>query len=200
MHFGIKPFNFSITELKYEEQVERQIAVQQQAVMDVQTAMAESKKAEQRALTTVQEGKATAEKTRWEQEAIRAKEVTRAEQEKQVAELEARKRLEVATLNAQESEQYKKSQILRAEGDSEYKKRVMEADGALAQKLEAWISVNRMYADAIAKYQGNWVPSVSMGQSGQQQNGAQALIDLLTSKTALDLSLNPRIGGTTTKP
>lgn len=53
--FGIRPLNFSIKDLNYEERVENQISAQQQAVMDVQTAMAEAKKAEQRALTAAME-------------------------------------------------------------------------------------------------------------------------------------------------
>lgn len=40
---------------------------------------------------------------------------------------------------------------------------------------------------------GNWVPSTVIGQSGGQHSGAQALIDMLTVKTAKDLSLDMSI-------
>ncbi len=66
----------------------------------------------------------------------------------------------------------------------------MEADGALEKKLEAWVSVNGKYADAIAKHEGAWVPSIVMGANGTAQNGANDLISLLMAKTAKDLSLD----------
>lgn len=202
--FGIKPFNFSITDLRYEEQVEKQIAAQQQAVMDVQTAMAEAKKAEQRALTAEKEGQAVAMRAQWEQEALKVKAVTEARQQKEVAELAAQRELAVASLKAQAAIQYKAEQIARAEGDSEYRTKMMQSDGALQQKLQTYKEVNEYYAKAIADYKGDWVPRIVMGgkESNGQQNGAQMLIDLLTTKTANDLALQLKptvMGGASSK-
>lgn len=179
--FGIKPFNFSISSLPYDEAVETQIKQQQQITMDVQTAIADAKKAEQRTITVTEQGKANAASAKWEQEVIKAKAVTEAEQ-----------KLEVARLDAQAAEQYKRAQIFRADGDAEYKQRVMAADGALQQKLAAYIEVNKNYATAISTYTGSWVPSIVMGGSGSlnNTNGAQTLIDLLTAETAKKLSLD----------
>lgn len=73
---------------------------------------------------------------------------------------------------------------------------VMNADGALVQKLEAYVKVNSLYAKAISEYKGNWVPSVSMGGSdGKTASGAQELIQMLNAKTALELGLNMNIKG-----
>lgn len=194
--FGIKPFNFSITQLSYDDAVDQQIQQQQQLAMDVQTAIAESKKAEQRAITVAEQGKADAAKAKWEQEVEKAKAVTLAQQEKEVAELEAQKRLAVATLDAQAAGQYKSERLLRADADAEYKRRVMEADGALTQKLEAMVKVNELYADAIKNHPGPWVPSIVMGggdaKSGGQQ-GAMPLIDLLTARTAQQLAVDLKV-------
>jgi hypothetical protein len=78
----------------------------------------------------------------------------------------------------------------------ERKKLVMNADGALDKKLEAYKVVNAKYAEAIKNYQGAWVPSVIMGNSaGTGANGGQALIDMLTAKTAKDLALDMSIVG-----
>jgi hypothetical protein len=50
------------------------------------------------------------------------------------------------------------------------------------------------YAEAIRDYKGDWVPKTILGGSGAGSggalNGAQALIDLLTVKTAQDLNLD----------
>jgi len=188
--FGIKPFNFSITSLDYEDRVEGQIAEQQKAAMSVQTAIAEAKQAEQRTLTVIEQGKATAAEARWKQEAIKATEVTKAEQEREVQVTAAKQRLEVTTLDAQSAEQYKIAQVKKADGDSYYKREVMEADGALEQKLRAYVAVQNRYAEAIEKYQGAWVPNVQFGGSASSTgSGATTLIDLLTVKAAKDLSL-----------
>lgn len=184
---GIKAFNFAIAGLPYDEIVETQIKQQQQIAMDVQTAIADAKKAEQGFLTATKQGEANAAVEKWKQMAINAKIVAEAEQ-----------RFDVAKWDAQAAEQYKIAQLLRAEGDSEYKRRVMEADGALQPKLDAWMKINEAYAQAIKEYQGQWVPSVIMGSQTNAQragSGAQELIDLLTARTAKELGIDFQISG-----
>lgn len=48
----------------------------------------------------------------------------------------------------------------------------------------------RGYLKAVAAYTGNWVPSTVMGTGGSSVNGATALVELLTAKTARDLNLD----------
>jgi hypothetical protein len=183
--FGIKTFNFAINQLPYDPAVEAQIKGQQQITMDVQTAIASAKKAEQNAITVAKEGEANAAKAKWEQEVIKAREVTQAQQ-----------KMEVAALDMKAAEFKKKEQILLGEGEAERKKLVMTADGALDKKLEAYKEVNKAYAEAIAAYKGNWVPSVVMGNEGKAgSNGASDLINMLNAKTAMDLGLRMEIKG-----
>lgn len=89
--FGIKTFNFTISELNYDATVEAQIRGQQQITMDVQTAIATAKKAEQQAITVAKEGEAAAAKAKWEQEVIKAKAVVEAQQALEVAQLDTKK-------------------------------------------------------------------------------------------------------------
>lgn len=180
--FGIKTFNFTISEVNYDATVEAQIKGQQQITMDVQTAIATAKKAEQQAITVAKEGEAAAAKAKWEQEVIKAKAV-----------VEAQQALEVAQLDTKKAEQEKAAKILRAEGESEYKRKIISADGALEQKLAAYKEVQGAWAQAFAEYKGpSLVPAVVMaGQSGATgATGAQALIDMLGVKTARDLALD----------
>jgi SPFH domain / Band 7 family len=95
--YSINLQGLALNAIDYDEEVEQQIRVQQQAYMQVQTAIANSKKAEQDAITTELQGKASAAKAKWEQEVIKAQAVTQAEQEKEVAGLQA----ETALLAAQ---------------------------------------------------------------------------------------------------
>ena len=157
--------------------------------MAVQTAMAEAKQAEQRALTVIEQGKANAAEAKWKQEAIKAIEVTKAEQQKEVAVTEAKQRLETQTLDAQAAEQYRIAQVKKADGDAYYKREVMEADGALQQRLDAYVTVSKRNAEAIQNYGGAWVPNVQFGGSDSSQGGATTLLDLLAVKAAKDLSV-----------
>lgn len=202
--YGIKLYNLSMNMIAYDQKVEQQITQQQQITMDIQTKKAEATKAEQDAITAEQKGRATAAEARWKQEAEKAMAVVKAEQEKQVAELAAQKEynvaklgaereLQVATLQKQAAAQLKEKLIMEGQGESEKRKLIMQADNALETRLSAWKEVNRHYADAIARYSGNWVPQVQLGAQaggGAATPGAHQLIDLLTAKTARDLALD----------
>jgi hypothetical protein len=106
----------AINSIAYDDEVEAQIKVQQQAYMQVQTAIANSKKAEQDAITAELQGKAAAAKAKWEQEVLKAQAITQAEQERDVAKLAA----ETAQLAAQkvktdaEAQSYANSKLVSA--------------------------------------------------------------------------------------
>jgi regulator of protease activity HflC (stomatin/prohibitin superfamily) len=183
--FNINLQPMSITELKYDNVVESQIAERQKATTQVQIAVANARRAEQDALTAAKEGEAKAAKAKWEQEVIKAQQVTQAQQ-----------KLEVATLAAKEAEQYKREQILRGEGDSQAKALRMNADGALDAKLAAYVQVNGFYANAIqTAHPGAWTPTVVMGANGGSGGGAQALVDMFTAKTAKELGIDMSVAG-----
>lgn len=95
--YGVSLQGLALNGIDYDSEVENQIKVQQQAYMQVQTAIANSKKAEQDAITTELQGKAAAAKAKWEQEVIKAQAITQAQQEKEVAALQA----QTAVLEAQ---------------------------------------------------------------------------------------------------
>ncbi len=183
VRFGVKLYNLALNEIKYDATVEKQIAAQQEAIMNVQTAIANAKRAEQDALTTAKQGEATAAKAKWEQESINAK---------LIAEAEGRKR--AAELDKQSAEFTKQREILLGEGEAKRKQLVMEADGALEKKLDAFIRVNTVYAEALSKMQVPVVPSVMMGNDGKNTVGSAAeLIEMIKAKTALDLSLDMNV-------
>jgi regulator of protease activity HflC (stomatin/prohibitin superfamily) len=182
--FGIKTFNPSINEVKYDPTVEAQITAQQKAIMDVQTAVAEAKKAEQAAITAEKNGQAAAAQAKWEQEVVKAKEVTAAQQ-----------RLQVAQLDAQAAAQKKQQSILEGEGEATKRQLIMNADGGLDKKLETYLEAQKVWAEAVKGYQGNWVPGVVMGSAQGATNGAMTLVDLLGAKTARDLALDLQASG-----
>jgi hypothetical protein len=180
--FGIKVYNLSLNDVKYNDEVEAQIKQQQQATMQVQIAIAKAKEAEQKTLTVTQEGMASAATAKWEQETISAKLVTAAEQEVKVS---AQKLLA--------AENNKKAEIAMGEGESKRRQLVMEADGALEKKLAALVEINKIWAEAVKGYQGQWTPTVMMGGQSQAGGGAMDLVNLLTAKTAMDLGVDMEI-------
>lgn len=178
---GINLYNVAINGIVYDKSVEEQIAAQQKAIMQVQTAMAKSREAEQRALTVEKEGEANAAQAKWEQEVEKAKRVTAAEAEKAEAEL----KVQTAAL-------YKQEQTLIGEGDASRKKAAMIANGALEQKLDAWLKAQQYWAEAFSKFQGNIVPSTMFGGNGTSGggNGLNYFMDLMSAKAAKDLNLD----------
>lgn len=184
-HYGITTSNFSIKGLPYDDEVEAQIKQQQAITMQVQTAIAESRQAEQKAITVEQQGKANAAAAKWEQETIKAKYVT-----------EAQQKLEVAQLNNAEAEQYRQMQLKKADGDAGYRRMVMQADGALQQKLDTIKQINIVWAEAFANSKNPVVPAIVMGSSGANgSSNTQNLMDLLTTKAAKDLAVTLSPGG-----
>lgn len=177
--YGISLSNLSIESITYDSKVESQIEAQRKATMEVQTAMAKAKEAEQRALTAEKEGEARAAEAKWEQEVIAAKEVTQAEMRRKVAEED------VKTADLQ-----KRKAILEGEGEAAKKRLVMQADGALTQKLQAWKEVQGYWADALANYKGNIVPLYQTGGSGNSGNGAMNFMEIMGMKAARDLNLD----------
>lgn len=188
--YGIALQAVAIEAINYDDVVEKQIKERQNATTQVQISIANARKSEQDAITTVKKGEADAAKAKWDQETINAKEVALAEKD-----------LKVATLSAQKAEQYKKQQILEGEGDAAKKRLVMEANGALDTKLEAYVKVNEAYAAAIkSAAPGAWTPAVVMGSGTGNTNNATTLIDMLNAKTARELGIDMSVvKGNTTK-
>jgi len=183
--FGINLLPMTINQIKYDDAIESQITQRQVSIQGVQIAQANALKAEQDAITAEKLGQAEAAKAKWTQEAIKAQKIT-----------EAQQFLEVATLEAKQAEQYKNKQILEGQGNAEKKRLEMQANGALDQKLDAYVSIQKAYAQAIGAYKGAWVPQIVTGGVGSAAgSGAQQMIDLLSVKAAKDLGINMSIEG-----
>jgi hypothetical protein len=74
----------------------------------------------------------------------------------------------------------------------------MAADGALEQKLAAWVKAQEFWAQAMSKYQGDMVPrvvtSASGGQAAGNGNAIADFMSLMTARTASELALDAKIG------
>ena len=174
---GLKLYNLSINGIKYDKTVEKQIKTQQDAIMSVQTAIANAKRAEQDAITTAKQGEADAAKAKWEQEVIKAKMVTEAQAAK-----------DVAALSVVTAELNKRKNILEGEGEAAKRRLVMQADGALSQKLATYEKVQGYWANAFQNYGGALVPTYVSGGGGAGNAGFN-FMELMGAKAAKDLGL-----------
>ena len=140
--YGIDVNGYQITDWDFEPKTLQQIATKREATMAIITAIANAERAKQDAITSEEQGKANVMTAKYEKEVVKEKAIVDAKMEKEVAVIKAQKLVEVARQQRLEAEQkklaakeYKQEQILRGEGDGAYKRIVMQADGALAQKL-----------------------------------------------------------------
>lgn len=198
---GMRAYNINMNKLNYEEKVLKRLDDLFTADSEKQISYMKAIKAEQDAKTAEQEGRARATAAEWDAKTITASEKEKAERDKQVQVIEAQKQKEVAMLDAQKKKDvaeldkqtaalYKDATLLRADADATYKRKVMEADGALTQKLATYESVMFAAFKAIGTYQGAWVPSVIAGQTQGSNNAALDMLQLLSIKAAKDLGLD----------
>ena len=198
--YDIVVTGFSIVDWDYEPKTLEQISTKRAATMAIITAKANAERAKQDTITIEEQGIANVKQAQYVQEVEKVTQVVIAERQKEVAVIAATQKVEVAEQNVLKEEQnklamveYKQAQILKGEGEGEYKRLIIESDGALAQKLATYEIVNARYAAAIEKQK--WVPEVNMGGTGATDGGSRAseLIDMFSVKTARDLALDMSI-------
>lgn len=198
--YGIDVNGFQITDWDFEPKTLQQIATKREATMAIITAIANAERAKQDAITSEEQGKANVMMAKYQKEVDKEQAVVNAQREKEVAVIAAQKNVEVARQKKLEAEQkklaaveYKQEQILRGEGDGAYKRLVIEADGALSQKLETYERVMNRFAGAIEKQK--WVPEVQMGGADGSDGGSNAmtLIEMMSVKAAKDLALDLQV-------
>jgi len=201
--YGVAISTAQITNWTFEKKTLKQISLKREATMAVITSKANALRAKQDAITAEEQGKADVKKAQYKEEVVKIKQVVIAQRKAEVAVIAAKQKVSVAKqvkLEAVEKKlaafEIKKRDIARGQGLAEKKRLIFQADGALKQKLAAYVQVNAKYADAIADYKGDWVSRIQMGgaKGSSGQNGAQDMIDLLSIKAAKDLSLDMKMG------
>ena len=185
----------NITDIDYEKAVNDQIAKKREASMGAELAKVEAEKARQARAQAEEEGRRNVTIAQYQEEEEKIKAITEAMKEKEVATIAATREVEVAKLEkekqeieVQKAQLEKKATIERAEGEAQARKLVMAADGALEKKLEAYIEIQKVWAEAYTKQRPT--PDITIGGQDNPQSAAQVLLDLLTIKTAKDLSLD----------
>ena len=186
--YGIDVAGFQVTDWGFEPATEKQINQKREASMAQITAKENAERAKQEAIMVVEQGKKAEAEAEYQQRVIAQVAIQEAEREAQVAVIEAQKikdvnslALEAAKIDVQTAKEEKVAVSTRADGEAYAKKAVILADGALTQKLEAMVQMNRDNANAYAK---RAVPSTLMVMGGEGANGN------LDAQTAAFMSAN----------
>lgn len=162
--YGVTCGLVSIIDIKYDAATQSQIDAQKQANLAIITSKTKSLEAVQRTLQITEDGKAAAEKAKWEQEKEKAIAVTKAQQEFEVAELEAKKAKQVALK-------------VQAEGEAKAAaNRALVAAGLTPAERAEWDYKTAVgVAEALANSKVQWVPSVMFGGNGSGNNAMDAV-------------------------
>lgn len=173
--YGITCGLVSILDIKYDGATQSQIDAQKQANLAVITSKTKSLEAIQRTVQITEEGRAAAERAKWEQEKEKAIAVTKAQQEFEVAELEAKKAKQVALK-------------VQAEGEAKAAaNRALVAAGLTPAERAEWDYKTAVgVAQALAESKVSWVPSVMFGGNGSSNSamdavGLKMLLDITKS-------------------
>jgi len=186
--FGMSATNITINGIDYDPVVEAQIKQQQEAIMAVQQAIVNARKAEQDALTVEQQGKAAAAKAKWDQEVEKATAVTSAEKDKAVAVTQAEKDKDVAALALETAKLNAQQTVTTAKADADAKKLAVQANNNLQERIEAYVKVMEAWATAYGAQRQT--PDIALG--GGAGGGTAAAMDFLAVKAARDLQVQPK--------
>lgn len=170
-YYGLEIGQVAVSKIGYSQKVMQQIAQQQESNMLVQTSRSRTIAAQQETIRIAEEGKAAAEKAKWEQEKIKIVAVTKASQEYEVSRLEAQKANEVA-------------KKVKAEGEAEaYRQRkLVEAGLSPREKADFEMRTKIGVAEALSKIQ---LPKVvtaggtNTGNSAMDAMGLKMMTDLV---------------------
>lgn len=162
--YGISCGLVSITDIKYDAATQQQIDAQKAANLAVITSKTKSLEAMQRTVQITEEGKAAAEKAKWEQEREKAVAVTKAEQER-----------EVARLAAEKAELDKRRIVAEGEAKAAANRALVAAGLTPAERAEWEYKTTVGVAEALAQSKQRWVPEIMMGGSGSSNSAMDAV-------------------------
>jgi regulator of protease activity HflC (stomatin/prohibitin superfamily) len=182
--YGIQVADAQITDVDYEKRVDDMLGKKIDASTKASVSKQELLTAQQQQLTAKAKGEQRLVEIEYQQKQEQTKQVVAAETKVEVAKQD----MEQQRIQAQAAELEAKKIKTLADAQAYAKRTEIQANGALEQKLAAYKEVQRYWADAFGKYQGNVVPQIQSG--GGNGNGALNFMELMGAKAARDLTLD----------
>lgn len=182
--YGIQVADAQITDVDYEKRVDDMLGKKIDASTKASVSKQELLTAQQQQLTAKAKGEQRLVEIEYQQKQEQTKQVVAAETKVEVAKQD----MEQQRIQSQAAELEAKKIKTLADAQAYAKRTEIQANGALEQKLAAYKEVQRYWADAFGKYQGNVVPQIQSG--GSNGNGALNFMELMGAKAARDLTLD----------
>lgn len=183
--YSITVADASIIDTDYADVVDQKLGKIIEAATKSAVSRQELMTAQQQTLTAKAKGEQALVEIEYQQKQDQTKQVVEAETKVKVAQQDLEQQKVQYTASTFEA---KKRQTL-ADVAAYEKRTTIQADGALTQKLGAYIETQKVWADAFGKYQGNIVPMFATGAGVVGGNGAVNFMEIMGMKAARDLSL-----------
>ena len=185
--YGIKVTQSTVENVQFEEMFQKMLAKQRDAAAKAAVSRQEAKQAEYEKQKIMAEGETTKARIKMEQEQQQVQRIIAAETAKKEEEILLKK----AEIEKQRIEVESQAMLAKADAEAKARKLKMVADGALEQKLAAWIEVNKAYAQSFS--QQKVVPNVVVGGGDGKTPSAADFMSLMTAMSAHQLGVDTRI-------
>lgn len=193
--FGISVTSARVTDVNPNTKFKDRMALRQQAAADRAIAREQRIQEEEQKLLAVARGEREVAERQAAAKVIQIERTTDAETEKQLAITAAEREREAARIAKEQSEiLLEKARIdaeavqVAADAEAYAKSQILAADNALAQKLDAEIEIQKLWADAFSKRNvPQYVFGSSAGEGGSpvgSDDEAQRLFQILTLQAA----------------
>lgn len=199
MSYGITVGSAIVETLDPDDKFESQIQARKDAASRRIVAQEQRREQEEQKLLAIQTGETDIAKRQAESKVIQIQKTTDAETDKQLAIIEANKikeqaniAKETAFVNLEKAKLEAQTTKTLADAKAYEKKAVLEADGALEKKLEAWVQAQAVWADAAKEMN---VPTNVFGGNSSTSgvSASESLMQMLSIKTAKDLAIDMSI-------
>ena len=200
MEYGIRVASAILENLDPDDKFELQIQARKDAASRRIVAQEQRKEQEEQRLLAIQTGETNIAKKQAEAKVEQIQKTTDAETTKKLAIITAERmreealvQKETAAINLDKARIDAQAKEVTADAAAYEKKALLEADGALKDKLEAMVAINRVWADAASKMN---VPSTVMGgdgKTGNTINTTDAFMQMMMVKSAKDLQVDMKV-------
>jgi len=185
--YGITVADASITDVDYEARVDNMLAKKIDASTRASVSKQELLTAQQQQLTAKAKGEQNLVEIEYKQKQEQTRQVVAAQTKVEVAKQD----MEQQRIQAQAAELEARKIKTLADAQAYAKRTEIQANGALEQKIAAYIKVQAYWAEALKGYTGNITPQIiTGGGSGGSSNGLMTMMEIMGAKAAKDLSLD----------
>lgn len=203
MDYGVNVASAILENVDPDDEYERQIGERKSAASRRVVAREQRLEQEEQRLLAIQEGSTNIAKRQAAAQVEQIQQTTEAETQKKLTLIgaervreEARIAQETAAINLERARIDAEAVTVAADAEAYAKEAILTADGALQQKLDAWVTAQGYWADAASKIN---VPSTVFNNGGAEGVAGNALgtvdqfMQMMMMKTAKDLQVDPTI-------